>query len=196
MLPEQNRCTSILEVYLYGGVSQYESLYCVLDFGKDDGTHWYTYLNSGDIDQAVIDGNITDPLTQEFATHTDGRTVNLGPFVSPLRQRPDVLDRLRITINSTYLGHEGAIPLGLGGRRFGHPALAGLGAHIQRYFAEVAGAESRAPYSYVLSSATPLLNDLTRSASAIGLHPGAFRPLTLKVDAAGDINALLAELAR
>ncbi|MEO5728735.1 MAG: hypothetical protein ABI134_34830, partial [Byssovorax sp.] len=89
--------------------------------------------------------------------------------------------------------HEGAIPLALAGRGLGHPALAGLGSHIQRYFIGRNTQPGRAPYSYVLSSANlGFPTDNLASATAIGMHPGAARPLGLEVDASGDISALLA----
>jgi hypothetical protein len=120
--------------------------------------------------------------------------VKFGPFVWPLRARPDVMNRARVSITQHDLEpHEGAIPLALAGRGLGHPALAGLGSHIQRYFVDRNAEQGRAPFSYVLMSAAGgFPTDNLRSATAIGLHPGAARPLMLKVDAAGDLTQLLA----
>jgi hypothetical protein len=103
------------------------------------------------------------------------------------------MDRVRVSITKHDLEpHEGAIPLALAGRGLGHPALAGLGSHIQRYFVDRNSKPGRAPFSYVLLSSQFFATDNIRAATAIGMHPGAARPLSLKVDAAGDIQSLLA----
>jgi hypothetical protein len=102
------------------------------------------------------------------------------------------MDRVRVSITKHNLEpHEGAIPLALAGRGLGHPTLAGLGSHIQRYFLDRSTEQGRAPFSYVLLSSDFIATDNIRCATAIGLHPGAARPLSLKVDAASDITALL-----
>lgn len=193
-VPASLQAQNILEIFLYGGVSQYESFYCVDAFGQSDGSGWWTFFNSGDVQKAVSQCGYTGPLLQDFAKDSDGNQVKFGPFVMPLRDRPDVMDRVRVAITRHDLEpHEGAIPLALGGRALGHPALAGLGSHIQRYYIDRNTQAGRAPYSYVLFSADlGFPTDNLRSATAIGMHPGAARPLSLKVDASGDIGALLA----
>jgi hypothetical protein len=196
LLPDALRADSVLEIFLYGGVSQYESFYCVPEHGAADATGWHAFAHTGLVEQAVTACGFPDaPLLEPFATDAAGQLVHLGPFVAPLRARPDLVDRLRVAITAHDLEpHEGAIPLALAGRRLGHPALAGLGAHVQRYFLERDGALGRAPYAYVLlaRSAAALPMDNVRSATAIGLHPGAARPLALTVDAKTDPTALLA----
>lgn len=195
MLPKELQAESILEIFLYGGVSQFESFYCVPSLGQATGTHWYTFLNSGDVQAAVNQCGFAGPLTEPFAPDSNGAMVHLGPFVMPLRERPDVVARTRISVTAHDLEpHEGAIPMVLGGRGLGHPALSGLGAHIQRYFLQQNADPGRAPYSYALMSngANGLPTDNIRSVVAIGMHPGAARPLSIKIDAAGDLAALLA----
>ncbi|MFT3767893.1 MAG: DUF1501 domain-containing protein [Minicystis sp.] len=193
-VPEALRAQNILEIFLYGGVSQYESFYCVDSFGQSDSTGWWCFYNSGDVQQAVSECGIQGPLLEPFATDAAGNMVKLGPFVMPLRARPDITSRMRVAITAHDLEpHEGAIPLALAGRPLGHPALAGLGAHIQRYFLDHDNQPGRAPYSYVLLSAQlGFPTDNVRSAVSIGMHPGAARPLSLKVDAAADLTTLLA----
>lgn len=193
MVPADLQAQSILEVFLYGGVSQYESFYCVDAFGQAESTGWWTFVSSGDVQQAAAQCGYSGPLLEDFAKDSDGNQVRFGPFVQPLRDRPDVMDRVRVAITRHDLEpHEGAIPLALAGRRLGHPALAGLGSHIQRYFNDRNTVSGRAPFSYVLLSAgAGFPTDNLRSATAIGMHPGAARPLSLKVDAAGDVAALL-----
>lgn len=194
MVPPDQRAQNILEIFLYGGMSQYEAFYCVPELGKESGTGWYLFLNSGDVQKAVSACGFSGELTEPFAEDANGRLVHFGPYVSPLRERPDVMDRVRVSITYHDLEpHEGAIPLALAGRGLGHPALAGLGSHIQRYYLEHEKIEGRAPYSYVLlsTSLNAFPTDNLRSSVAIGLHPGAARPLSLKVDAAGDLTSLL-----
>lgn len=193
MVPPDLQAQNILEVFLYGGVSQYESFYCVDEYGKSDGTGWHLFFNSGDVQKAVAKCGFSGPLLLDFAPDDNGKQVKFGPFVMPLRDRPDVMDRVRVSITKHDLEpHEGAIPLALAGRNLGHPALAGLGSHIQRYFIDRNTKPGRAPFSYVLLSKDFLATDNIRAATAIGMHPGAARPLSLKVDAAGDITAMLA----
>lgn len=194
-VPEAMRAESVLEIFLYGGVSQYESFYCVPEHGAGDGTQWHAFLSSGEVLAACDACSLAGPLLEPFAPDALGNIVHLGPFAMPLRARPDVVTRTRISITSHDLEpHEAAIPLALAGRRPGHPALAGLGAHVQRHFMERKGAPSRAPFSYVLlpSSKSSIPTDNVSSALAIGAHPGAARPLSLKVDAASELSALLA----
>jgi hypothetical protein len=195
MLPKDRQAESILEIFLYGGVSQYESFYCIPEYGQADGTGWHAFADNGVLDAALAECAFDLPKLEPFAADANGKMVQLGPFVGPLRKRPDVMERVRVSITTHDLEpHEGAIPLALAGRNLGHPALAGLGSHIQRYYLDRNPDPARAPFSYVLlsASAASFPTDNIRSAIAIGMHPGAARPLSLKVDAAGDLAALLA----
>jgi len=194
MLPVELQAQNILEIFLYGGVSQYESFYCVPSLGQATSTQWYTYLDTGDVQTVAGQCGFSGPLTEAFALDSAGQQVHLGPFVMPLRGRPDVVGRTRVSITAHDLEpHEGAIPMVLGGRGLGHPALSGLGAHIQRYFLDRNQEPGRAPYSYALLSngANGLPTDNIRTIVSIGMHPGAARPLGIKVDAAGDLTTLL-----
>src|SRR5262245_29569619 len=58
MLPEDRRVESVLEVFLFGGLSHYESLYCVEEFGKSDGTHFYAFPTT-QIEAALADCGVT-----------------------------------------------------------------------------------------------------------------------------------------
>ncbi len=195
LIPPEKRARNILEIFLYGGVSQYESFYCVPSLGQASGTQWYSFLNDGNVQAAVDKCGWSGPLTEPFALDSNGAMVHLGPYVMPLRERPDVVSRLRISMTAHDLEpHEGAIPMVLAGRGLGHPALSGLGAHVQRYFLDQFPEPGRAPYSYALfsSSANGLPTDNIRTVAAIGMHPGSARPLMIQVDAAGDLTQLLA----
>lgn len=196
LLPSAERATSVLEIFLYGGISQYESFYCVPEHGKEKGTHWHLYLKSGDVLKAVDACALQGlELLDRFGHDALGQDVYLGPYVAPLRARPDLVERMRIAITAHDLEpHEAAIPQMLGGRGLGNPALAGLGAHVQRYYGELAAGPSLGPKSWVLlhQSLNAFPTDNLRTASAIGLHPGSARPLPIKVDGAGELTNLLA----
>lgn len=110
------RAQNILEIFLYGGVSQYESFYCVDAFGQSDSSGWWTFFNNGEVQKAVAQCGYAGPLLQDFAKDSDGNQVKFGPFVMPLRDRPDVMDRVRVAVTRHDLEpHEGAIPLALAG---------------------------------------------------------------------------------
>lgn len=193
-VPEALRAESVLEVFLCGGVSHYESIYCVPEHGRADGTHFHLYSERPDFAlQLDACGLSNGPLTEPFAEDGLGQDVHFGPFAMPLRERPDVLNRTRLTIVHHDLApHEAAIPLALSGRPLGNPGLCGLGAHVQRFFFDRDG-DLGGPISYALLSnslvGTPI--DNLRAVVSTGLHPAQARPLGLKVDAVGDLSALL-----
>lgn len=194
VVPEALRAQSVLEVFLCGGVSQYESIYCVPDHGRDTRTHFHLYADTADFSaQLEACGFAGSALTEPFAEDGLGQAVHFGPFALPLRQRPDVLNRTRVSIVRHDLApHEAAIPLALSGRPLGNPGLCGLGAHVQRFFVERDG-DLGGPVAYALLS-TSLVGapiDNLRAVVSTGLHPAQARPLGLKVDAVGDLSALL-----
>ncbi|MCA9573633.1 MAG: hypothetical protein KC656_37620, partial [Myxococcales bacterium] len=119
-------------------------------------------------------------------------TVNLGPLTIPLRNRPDILARMRIVVMRHDLEpHEAAIPQALSGMRLGSPRMVGMGAHMQRHFGDLAARPE--PYAYVLQPENIIGTDNTRAADAIGLHPGSARPLALKINSS---QAFLTQLDR
>jgi hypothetical protein len=87
--------------------------------------------------------------------------------------------------------HEAAVPQALTGKPLGQPAAAGLGAHVQRFFTDRAAAARSAPFSYLFVSGG-LPGDNVSAASAIGLHPGAARPLTINIASSERFYELLA----
>jgi hypothetical protein len=194
MVPRQLCAENVLEVYLYGGVSQFESFYCVPEHGAADGTGFSLFTKSGDVQAAVSACGVAGDLTAPFARDADGQMVHFGPFAMPLRNRPDVMARTRVAITAHDLEpHEAAVPLALAGRRLGDASLAGLGSHIQRYFLEKNRVKGRPPFSYVLRPRSPgFPTDNVNAATAIGLHPGAVRPLQVLIDGAGDLGTALA----
>src|SRR5262249_54443158 len=155
MVPPELRVSNVLEIFLYGGASPFESFYVLPQYGAQDSTGWYLFLNDGLLDIAQSCGFSGD-LLQPFANDAAGNLVHFGPFAAPLRERADVMERVRISMTKHDAEpHEAAIPLALTGRRLGQPNLAGTGAHIQRFFMSddeksASQETSIIPHSYVL----------------------------------------------
>jgi hypothetical protein len=189
MLPDGLRAKRVLEVFLYGGVSQWETLYFVRRFGSASdtmypGQQYYTYASSNE--RMFNDcGAGTDPLAtqRDFATDANDEMVEIGPFADRLWQRQDVVDRMRVIVQKhTLEPHEAAVPQALTGRPVGQPTAAGLGAHVQRARLESGATPDRAsPHSYVFATGG-ISSDNVAAAAAAGMHPGAARPLLIKTD--------------
>lgn len=202
MLAPEVRAESVLEVFLYGGLSQWETLYMVEEYGKPtDPTfpnqQFYTFAGSGSSSvQAALDAcgfPAGEPMGVPFGTDELGMTVRLGPFAYLLRQRDDVVSRMRLHVNAHDLEpHEAAIPLAMTGKPVGSPSMAGLGTHIQRYYVDRADASRKSPFSYVFSTGG-LPGDNVFASFATGMHPGRARPLRIKIDGA---SRLVEQLGR
>lgn len=183
LLPAGVRAERVLEIFLYGGLGPFESFYVVEDYGKPTdprfpSEQWYLF---DAIKNAVFSRcNMPDAGLFPFATDALGKQVKLGPAVSPLSQRADLVSRLRVMVHRHDIEpHEGAIPYAISGSRLGSGRLAGPGAAISHYFAE---REPRTvPYSYVLYGGNEKSLNNVRVASSVGLHPGSARPLDLSV---------------
>lgn len=186
LLPTELQAENILEIFLFGGVSQYESFYCVEEFGRSTTapSQWHLSLQDGSLDEALAScGFSGGELLQPFAEDGAGRVVNFGPFVAPFRDRTDLLDRTRVIVNShDLLPHELAVPMAITGRVPARVEAAGLGTHIQRYFQERDGTSGRVPSSYVMLTPSEVQNELVGHALAAGRHPGTARPLPLRFD--------------
>src|SRR5262245_42008754 len=192
MLPGEKRVTRILECFLYGGLTTWESFYCVPEFGEATNTWAYAHYDQM-VDAAVGCGYDSDELFTPFADDSEGRTISLGPILKPLIARPDVLDRMRVVVNRHLLEpHEAAIPLAVSGKSLGSPALAALGTHVARYFVDRDDGSHAAPFAYSFATASGFIpNDNVRSLVAPGLHPGSARPLMIKVDNVARLDSLL-----
>jgi len=194
-LPENQRAKKILEVFLYGGLSPWETLYFVRDYGKPTdpqfpNSQYYTYANTNAQVVASCGGTEAD---RPFALDANGAMVEIGPFGSRLDTRADIVDRMRIVVQRHNLEpHEAAVPMALTGRPVGQPNAAGLGAHVQRARLDANLTPERAsPHSYVFSTAD-ISSDNVAAAAAAGTHPGAARPLLIKTNSSGSITNLLA----
>lgn len=200
MLPAASQAKNILEVFLFGGLSAWETLYLVEEYGLPSDPDYprqqfYTFggNNQASVNYALSACNFPagEPIGQFFATDENGAAVKLGPFAHRLRQRQDVIERMRLEVQFHNLEpHEAAVPLALTGKPVGQPAAAGLGAHLQRYFLEHGDPGRRAPYSYVFAT-TRLASNNASAAVATGMHAGRARPLFIKTDNATRLIELL-----
>jgi len=197
LLPSGVRAENVLEIFMYGGLGPFESFYVVPDRnGPNDPLHpnqqWHLFA---DQHASVFACTGLDPVDwiQSYAVDAAGQRVSLGPTTAPLRARPDLLDRMRVLVQHHEAEpHEAAIPLALSGQRLGSPRMAGMGTAAQRFHQARDGGERTVPYSYVLIPATEIATDNLRAASAVGLHPGSARPLTLRMVDGGDIAGAMA----
>jgi len=187
LLPVEKQAKNVLEVFLYGGLCPWETFYVVDEdeYGKSKNEQWWTFQNGGNSVYSVYEdcnGAGAGPILQDFALDDNGVMVKTGPFSEPLRSRPDIMERLRVhVISHTLEPHEAAIPLGMSGFRLGAPKLAGVGAAVQHYYQAHASEITGEPYSYVLYSPGDFPTDNLRAASSVGMHPGAARPLSMRV---------------
>jgi hypothetical protein len=205
LLPAHMRARNVLEVHINGGLGAFDSFYTVPSWGVDSNTFVHQFapgvFAGGEPDRdarftACGYGNPATDLWSSFgATDQNGVELFLGPWLLPLRNRPDILRRMRIVVQRhDQVAHEGANPLSFTGDRLGQPRLAGLGTSIQRYFSEnpEVGGVRAAPYAYVLYPGSGFNTFNARAASAVGFHPGSARPLGVSVDANSQLNQLLA----
>lgn len=190
MLPEGRQAESVLELYLYGGMNAFDTFYTVPTWGQNEERYLHAYYPQT---MARFGGcGFSGELTEEFAPDSAGTMIHLGPWVTPLRSRPDIVERMRVLVQRhDLLPHEGANPYALTGSRLGSPRLAGVGASIQRHFLERPGGLRAAPYAYVLYPGVEFPTDNVRAASAIGLHPGSARPMSVTVDPNSQLSFLL-----
>jgi hypothetical protein len=195
-LPEGLRAKRVLEVFLYGGLSQWETLYFIRNYGTASdpqypNTQYYTYASSN-AQMITRCGPGSFDTARDFGTDALGAMVEVGPFADRLWLRQDVVDRMRIVVQKhTLEPHEAAVPQALTGRPVGQPTAAGLGAHVQRARLESGVSPNRAaPYSYVFATGG-VSSDNVAAAAAAGVHPGAARPLLIKTDNASGFTSLL-----
>lgn len=201
MLPKANQASNILECFMYGGITPWEGFYCIPDFGSETSKTWHKAYPT-DFRNAATACNI--PWTEQDmftlfakAQGAGGRDVFLSPFLKPLLARPDVVDRMRVVVNRhTLEPHEAAIPLTMSGKTLGSPSLASLGSHVARYFVDHdIDATHPAPWAYGFSQGASFVpNDNILTMLATGLHPGAVRPLHVKIDNAARLVTLLDRL--
>lgn len=201
MLPEARRAKRVLEIFLYGGLSPWETLYFVRNHGLPTdpmypNQQYYTFDFDGAGSVRAANALCGLPaggeIGQRFAQDAAGADVELGPFARRLWPRTDILDRTRLIVQKHRLEpHEAAVPQALTGRPVGQPAAAGLGSHVQRYFLDRDAGTRAAPWSYVFATGG-VAGDNVSAAAATGAHPGGARPLMIKIDNAEIFARLLA----
>src|SRR3569832_1319648 len=173
-LPAGVRAKKILEIYLYGGLSQWETLYYVPQYGQPTdpqypNTQYYTFKSTSDAMLATC-GN-TGASSLLIVIDAMGAAVQLGPFAAKLFNRPAVTNRMRLVVQKHALQPpEAAVPPALPRRPVGQPPAAGLGAHIQRARID-AGSPQAAPHSYVFATGG-ISSDNVSAAARPGAHPG------------------------
>lgn len=192
-LPANQRAKKVLEIFLYGGLSPWETLYFVRDYGtaadpQFPNSQYYALSQSSALSQC---GNVDQ--ARPFATDVNGAMVELGPFANRLHLRTDVTSRMRVVVQRHNLEpHEAAVPMALTGRPVGQPNAAGLGTHVQRARIDSGATPGRAsPHSYVFATGG-ISSDNVAAAAASGTHPGGARPLLIKTDNASRFTNLLA----
>ena len=193
-LPANARSKKVLEVFLYGGISQWETLYFVRDYGKPTdplypNTQYYAFAAEN---QAAMASCGAVDQARPFSVDKNGAMVELGPFAAKLWDRADITARMRIVVQKHNLApHEAAVPQALTGRPIGQQNAAGLGAHVQRARIDQDAMSGRAsPYAYVLATGG-FSSDNVAAAASSGIHPGAARPLLIKTDNAAGFTRLL-----
>ncbi len=194
MIPGDRQAKRVLELYLYGGMNAFDTFYTVPTWGMNDERFLHAYYPQ--TEARFADCGFAGELTEEFAEDSNGQMVHLGPWISAIRQRPDIVARMRVLVQRhDLLPHEGANPYALTGSRLGSPRLAGVGAAIQRHFLDREGGLRATPYAYVLYPGVDFPTDNVRAASSVGFHPGSARPLSVTVDPNSQLSQLLARPA-
>jgi len=187
LIPKEKQAKNVLDVFMYGGLSPWETFYVVPEYGELEKRQWWTFQEgANNVESAYLKcyGDAAPPMLQDFVVDDNGMMVRLGPFTEPLRSRKDIIDRLRLhVVTHTLEPHEAAIPYALSGYRLGDPKIAGIGTAVQHYYQAHAATNTGEPYAYVLFSPGDLPTDNLRSASSLGQHPGTSRPLAMKVQA-------------
>jgi hypothetical protein len=185
----------ILEIYLAGGASQWETLWLP---GNGGGVPGFTAHGMGSKDLGLVNlvwttnrdkfpCNMPDlPSSAReahfFAAQSDGGRIYWGAPAKPIYSRPDILSRCRmVTQYHDLMPHEAAIPYCLTGLMLGNPRMAGTGAAVERR-SRVANPSQLLPSSYVLHSGLGFAPLAYPPAATTGAHPGSSRPLVIQVD--------------
>lgn len=179
-LPAKLQAKNVLELFVLGGLSPWETFYGSDDpaYGEATDSMWWSFQQgAGSLPYWVAKNpDCKYPPLIDFMPDSLGHMVKFGTLSEPLRSRADILDRLRLhVVSHTIYPHDFARALAATGLSGGAPRLAGLGTVVGHYQLEHSPA-LMAP-SYVLTEGPTLLP----SASRVGFHPVAARPLELRV---------------
>jgi len=196
LLPATARPEGVLELFLFGGLNPWDTFYVVPEHGDPAlggpyaGTQWWTFQEGEASIAAEFErcGGGNRPLLESaWATDALGAEVRLGPFLYPLRDRPDILSRMRMWVmRHDQPAHETAVPLTLCGLPHTSPRMASTAAHVQRFFGERQDSSRGAPWATVIYPGLADLGDHSgEAAEAVGLHGGLARPPTLRLGEEG-----------
>lgn len=180
--------SKILEIFFYGGLSPWETFFHKPIDGPgwaNAATEWKNVVwnPTGEWKANVPIGAEIEPFALD-----GGKQVYLGPATKPLWA---LKNKLRLVVlRHELLPHEAAIPYAITGHRIGRPRLAGTGAALQHRH------EGALPSSYVLFAPLGHVSqgDNLTPIFAVGMHPGAARPLVLNADEG--VDAFVQKLQR
>jgi len=190
----------ILEIFLYGGLSPWESFYCV----PTDRPQLYTgelATNYTNVD-VTLGGACPSAPSNPLAPLSGGTyrfgELRLGKGARPLVARHDMLSRTRVvSMRSELSNHVLGIPQAITGRRFGDPRAVSLGAAVQRRHA------TDGPVSYVIMPPpTRFFGGESGDYRAFdaffatGNYPASSRPVRLNLGASNDLAGWAARSSR
>lgn len=188
---DSGRQYKILEIFLYGGLSPWETFFVRPGIADP-------WLGFGDAIKNLDWACSNAPAPEEtlpFSADAEG-DVALGPFTKPLWRQDHnakryILDRMRtIVLKHPLTPHEAAIPYTLTGNLLGRPNFAGLGTAVEHLHNRGLSGRPQ-PVSYALiPNNLQHATDNFQGVHATGSHGGEFRPLTLIIGA-NDLVPLL-----
>jgi hypothetical protein len=189
----------ILEVFVYGGLSPWETFYLNPATAGDAAACSPASTCPGSPDPQNIMQWGTFKCQFEALARSDTRratdtamtkevipNVHLGPPTYPL-WRADLFNHLQVLVcNHDLLPHEAAIPYALTGTRLGRPTLAGTGAFAARYFQA-----NQVPVSFVVQAGGATVGDNLAAATATGDLGSEYKPMLITVPCGGpDLSVL------
>jgi hypothetical protein len=194
----RDRDFKILEIFLYGGLSPWETFYVdrpagLLDWDPEawdtsSGAWRGSFIKKGEGLEDFADGDLSFSRSFDPARPN----VHLSAVTKPLWEGDDPLvDRMRVVVlQHNQAPHEGAIPLALTGLRIGNPRASGIGAAIDRHVRVGGGADGANqifPAAYFLE---PQIFSEFDAGISTGLHGAAHRPLRLPLGGGRLVGAL------
>src|SRR4051812_27332515 len=99
------RAKRVLEIFLYGGLSPWETLYFVRNYGTPADPQFPNsqfYAFAGENAQALSRCGLVD-APRVIGQDANDATVELGPFAGRLFDRSDVVDRMRVVVQKLTL---------------------------------------------------------------------------------------------
>jgi hypothetical protein len=172
----------ILEIFCYGGLSQWETIWVAEDTGIPGKKDWRNFDAGvqGMNWHCLPDKPMPSEETISFGIDAAGTPINWGPATKPL-WRPDIFSRARmVTLAHDLEPHEAAVPLALTGHRLGNPRMAGKGSAIAHRMTSILA--QTLPYAFVLSPDNIAgYTYVQQTAIANGQHPGYAEPLLIKI---------------